>query len=166
MPQRETILETAAFLDSPQARALAGVARADLQRICERFLTCVYDEAGKAPRHLDAEDLHSILGHLLPLHFGKRDPLAARVPLVLRAYFEFLEETAILPQGYELRRSLEDEMPHFLEAVRSGKSHRHGAPAGAPARPIVNRAEKVGRNDPCPCGSGKKFKQCCSKLVP
>jgi hypothetical protein len=21
--------------------------------------------------------------------------------------------------------------------------------------------EKVGRNDPCPCGSGKKFKQCC-----
>jgi len=23
--------------------------------------------------------------------------------------------------------------------------------------------EKVGRNDPCPCGSGKKFKQCCWK---
>ncbi|MEM1282151.1 MAG: SEC-C metal-binding domain-containing protein [Chlamydiota bacterium] len=25
-------------------------------------------------------------------------------------------------------------------------------------------AEKVGRNDPCPCGSGKKYKQCCQKL--
>jgi uncharacterized protein len=24
--------------------------------------------------------------------------------------------------------------------------------------------EKVGRNDPCPCGSGKKYKQCCQKL--
>jgi uncharacterized protein YecA (UPF0149 family) len=24
-------------------------------------------------------------------------------------------------------------------------------------------AEKVGRNDPCPCGSGKKFKKCCGK---
>lgn len=23
--------------------------------------------------------------------------------------------------------------------------------------------EKVGRNDPCPCGSGKKYKQCCEK---
>jgi SEC-C motif-containing protein len=23
------------------------------------------------------------------------------------------------------------------------------------------RVEKVGRNDPCPCGSGKKFKKCC-----
>ncbi|WP_166830102.1 preprotein translocase subunit SecA [Thalassoroseus pseudoceratinae] len=27
--------------------------------------------------------------------------------------------------------------------------------------PIVNRGEKVGRNDPCPCGSGKKYKKCC-----
>jgi len=28
----------------------------------------------------------------------------------------------------------------------------------------VKREEpKVGRNDPCPCGSGKKFKQCCGK---
>ena len=25
------------------------------------------------------------------------------------------------------------------------------------------KAEKVGRNDPCPCGSGKKYKQCCGK---
>ena len=30
-----------------------------------------------------------------------------------------------------------------------------------PQAPVV--AEKVGRNDPCPCGSGKKFKNCCGK---
>ncbi|MBR7146159.1 MAG: SEC-C domain-containing protein, partial [Oscillospiraceae bacterium] len=24
-------------------------------------------------------------------------------------------------------------------------------------------AQKVGRNDPCPCGSGKKYKQCCGR---
>jgi len=37
------------------------------------------------------------------------------------------------------------------------------APASSdPARPIVNK-DKVGRNDPCPCGSGKKYKQCCGK---
>ena len=27
--------------------------------------------------------------------------------------------------------------------------------------PIRNGEPKIGRNDPCPCGSGKKFKQCC-----
>ena len=28
---------------------------------------------------------------------------------------------------------------------------------------IVNTEPKVGRNDPCPCGSGKKYKKCCAK---
>ncbi len=29
--------------------------------------------------------------------------------------------------------------------------------------PIINNEPKVGRNDPCPCGSGKKYKNCCGK---
>ena len=28
---------------------------------------------------------------------------------------------------------------------------------------IACKVEKVGRNDPCPCGSGKKYKKCCGK---
>lgn len=28
-------------------------------------------------------------------------------------------------------------------------------------RPVVNPIPKVGRNEPCPCGSGKKWKRCC-----
>lgn len=30
---------------------------------------------------------------------------------------------------------------------------------------VVNEGPKVGRNDPCPCGSGKKYKKCCGKHV-
>ena len=42
------------------------------------------------------------------------------------------------------------------------------APAGtAPARPQPVRVEKIGRNDPCPCGSGKKWKKCtCTQYHP
>jgi len=32
------------------------------------------------------------------------------------------------------------------------------------AQPFVRDGQKVGRNQPCPCGSGKKYKQCCGKL--
>lgn len=37
--------------------------------------------------------------------------------------------------------------------------------AGGPEKPQpkTNKGGKVGRNDPCPCGSGKKYKQCCGK---
>lgn len=34
-------------------------------------------------------------------------------------------------------------------------------PAPAPVLPRVRESPKVGRNDPCPCGSGKKYKKCC-----
>jgi preprotein translocase subunit SecA len=33
------------------------------------------------------------------------------------------------------------------------------------ATPVVREAPKVGRNDPCPCGSGKKYKKCCGAGV-
>jgi preprotein translocase subunit SecA len=36
-------------------------------------------------------------------------------------------------------------------------------PLPPPVEPIETSSEKVGRNDPCPCGSGKKYKQCCGK---
>jgi hypothetical protein len=33
-----------------------------------------------------------------------------------------------------------------------------------PPIPIVERSPKIGRNDPCPCGSGKKYKKCCGSV--
>ena len=39
------------------------------------------------------------------------------------------------------------------------------APAAPPAQPFVRSMQKVGRNDPCPCGSGKKYKNCHGKLT-
>jgi hypothetical protein len=38
-----------------------------------------------------------------------------------------------------------------------------GPDAPEPVAPIVRDAPKIGRNDPCPCGSGKKHKKCCGK---
>ncbi|MAA50647.1 MAG: zinc chelation protein SecC [Gammaproteobacteria bacterium] len=33
----------------------------------------------------------------------------------------------------------------------------------APKSPYLRQIPKVGRNDPCPCGNGKKFKKCCGR---
>lgn len=38
------------------------------------------------------------------------------------------------------------------------------AASGENKAPFVRNDRKVGRNDPCPCGSGKKYKQCCGQL--
>jgi len=38
-------------------------------------------------------------------------------------------------------------------------------PVGSLGTPIMRSQQKVGRNEPCPCGSGKKFKHCHGRLV-
>ena len=43
-------------------------------------------------------------------------------------------------------------------------SLKGSAPTGEKSHtPYVNKEPKIGRNDPCPCGSGKKYKNCCGK---
>jgi preprotein translocase subunit SecA len=52
--------------------------------------------------------------------------------------------------------------PAALAAMQRGRE-RAAAQAGrqGPPAPIVRQSTRVGRNDPCPCGSGKKYKRCC-----
>jgi preprotein translocase subunit SecA len=53
-------------------------------------------------------------------------------------------------------------VPSAMAAAQRGRE-RAAAAAGrqGPVAPIKRQVERVGRNDPCPCGSGKKYKRCC-----
>jgi len=46
-----------------------------------------------------------------------------------------------------------------------GKPAEPAEPAAPTVQTVVNFADKTGRNDPCPCGSGKKYKHCHGKLA-
>ncbi len=53
------------------------------------------------------------------------------------------------------------------EASALGGQQQSGQPPSAPQAPVeqfVRDGKKIGRNEPCPCGSGKKFKQCHGRL--
>ncbi len=49
-------------------------------------------------------------------------------------------------------------------AMAEEEAPEQAEPEATPATPFVRAGDKVGRNDPCPCGSGKKFKQCHGRL--
>ena len=57
----------------------------------------------------------------------------------------------------------------FRDRAEREKRHKDQLPTEddpqlpSAVEPIRGDQEKVGRNDPCPCGSGKKYKQCCGK---
>ncbi len=55
----------------------------------------------------------------------------------------------------EFVRDIERKKQRELEQMQfSGSGEQVGVQT-------IHRGEKVGRNDPCPCGSGKKYKKCC-----
>jgi preprotein translocase subunit SecA len=69
-------------------------------------------------------------------------------------------------EDHEAPKNVQYQHADFNEAeVRQDDA---AAPADDPeqakAQPFVRGGEKVGRNDPCPCGSGKKYKQCHGRL--
>jgi len=64
----------------------------------------------------------------------------------------------------EQRRQETSEMKYQHQSPDNALADEseNAAPANTP---FVRKGKKIGRNDPCPCGSGKKYKQCHGKLV-
>ncbi|HNU85529.1 MAG: preprotein translocase subunit SecA [Pseudomonadota bacterium] len=57
----------------------------------------------------------------------------------------------------------EEEVEGLRDRTQRDVVESHGT-AGAPVKQVRRDSSgKVGRNDPCPCGSGKKYKKCCGK---
>ena len=77
------------------------------------------------------------------------------------------DEAALIEQ--QRREAAEREKRAFQHAEASGLATAEGEAEQQPPQPVVpetfiREQPKVGRNDPCPCGSGKKYKQCHGKL--
>ena len=94
--------------------------------------------------------------------YGQKNPLIEYE----REGYDMFEEMSHLIQEDTVRRLYFTVVAKPVERkqVAEPTSATHGS--AEPERKAPKRAEaKVGRNDPCPCGSGKKYKNCCGKVT-
>jgi preprotein translocase subunit SecA len=78
------------------------------------------------------------------------------------------EVDAMEQQRREQAENQKMDFTHDQSSAMSGNNDVDAGSEGAPQEPnetFVREGKKVGRNEPCPCGSGKKFKQCHGKLA-
>jgi hypothetical protein len=73
-------------------------------------------------------------------------------------------------EDYENMRSWEQRTAQAAEEPSWGSALETAPVSSGPSRtyasseaPFVHQSPRVGRNDPCPCGSGRKYKHCCGK---
>ncbi|HHV14166.1 MAG TPA: preprotein translocase subunit SecA, partial [Acholeplasmataceae bacterium] len=72
--------------------------------------------------------------------------------------YKIEHETVKFINRAQIRQNLEREEVIKPVSASSGKEDTE-----VKRKPVVNKKGKVSRNDPCPCGSGKKYKNCCGR---
>ena len=93
--------------------------------------------------------------------YAQTDPIIAYKKESLEMFEEMItaiqEET--VRRLYSVRVKKDEEIKR--ERVASGMTENVGGDGTVKKQP--RKVKKIGRNDPCPCGSGKKYKQCCGR---
>jgi len=154
MTANERRLLVAGFLDEA---VFADVPREAARGLVERFLAAAEEDFGAPLEKLDGEALRELVAVSLPRRLGPDDPLAAHADAVLDAFLLHLQTVRLFPGLFEARQALQEALPRFHATVSAGsEAHR----ASRPDDPFVHGAPRLGRNDPCSCGSGKKYKKC------
>ncbi len=165
------------------------VSLGELTQLIESFLKDAYarqvelfgdEEMSMAERFIMLQNLDTIWkDHLLNMDhlregiglrgYGQKDPLQEYkkegYEMFLEMVRRFREETVSLLLRI---RPMRPEEVEELEARRRSQQERelrmsHGDEEAPKPKPVRRKNKKIGRNEPCPCGSGKKYKKCCGR---
>ena len=150
---KELILERALALygEKEETFAKAGVDMREAERV---VLLRVVDDKWMT----NIDDMDQLKQGIGLRAYGQRDPIVAYRMEGFDMFEEMVKniryETIKMLYHVHIESKIEkkQEAPANLQAS-------HGETG--PRKPVKNKEKKVGRNEPCPCGSGKKYKNCC-----
>ena len=145
--------------------------------IYDKFVTEYENKIKDIPAHIHQEFERAIALRVIDTHWMEHINTMSvlREGIHLRGYAQEDPLRAYTTEGYELFDNLLDvidkEVVTFLmkAEVRQNTERKEVVKGNAAEdnskvkKQTPKKTEKIGRNEPCPCGSGKKYKQCCGK---
>lgn len=145
--------------------------------IYDKFVTEYENKIKDIPAHIHQEFERAIALRVIDTHWMEHINTMSvlREGIHLRGYAQEDPLRAYTTEGYELFDNLLDvidkEVVTFLmkAEVRQNTERKEVVKGNAAEdnskvkKQTPKKTEKIGRNEPCPCGSGKKYKNCCGK---
>ena len=101
---------------------------------------------------LNEENVRRVMLERMPELAIPEEPRSS-VPDVVGTFLEWLQDSGHTADGNFLAK--------FVRALGPAYRERCAPGGGIRIPPMVKKTSDIGRNDPCPCGSGKKYKKCC-----
>lgn len=157
------------FQDSKTIKSKAAAYKDNADYVVKSFLDYVFFHEHKEIREMTDDHVNQFMLEFAPrkLSFSTED--VKKVPEILSHFLVFLEAEGHIHNGVQLGETTKANSRAFIKAMpkqkkapvkKTVKPTKKTAPKKKPKKKAVLEA-KVGRNDPCPCGSGKKYKKCC-----
>ena len=147
LKEEATKLYEAKEAEFPEPEHLREVERVILLRVIDR----------KWMDHID--DMDQLRQGIGLQAYGQRDPV---VEYKFTGYAMF-DEMAEAIREEATMALLHVQVEQRVEREEVAKVTGTNKDTSIKKKPVERRVEKIGRNDPCPCGSGKKYKHCCGK---
>jgi len=148
-----------------------------VEKVLEAYRKKESEVGSELMRELERRTLLHVIDSKWVDHLRNMDAL--REGIGLRAYGQKDPRIEYINEAYEmfdsLKRNIEEEAIRYLYHVQIKPvepeerelayevTGTNRDDEGGGKKPVVNRDAKVGRNDPCPCGSGQKYKKCHGK---
>lgn len=129
-------------------RGFSGGTREFAADVLVKFMVDACEARGIEPDDIEEADVRTgLLGRVAKLELPKS--VRSEVPALCGSFLESLEREGRLGGG-SLLAAYARALKNAFEESGVGK-----------VKPIVRPGSRLGRNDPCPCGSGRKYKKCC-----
>jgi hypothetical protein len=156
MEQAESLISD--YSVSEHYMFLDSKAKENVEAVLIAFFRMAAESAGALTGldSLKAKDVEKVLLEGMP-RLDLPAELKRSVPDQLEAFFAFLKDTGRFPPAGAWRMCVESVRKRYLDSLRDDGSVK--------GTTFKKQYTDVGRNDPCPCGSGKKFKKCCMELI-
>ena len=142
----------------------AGKFGIDFEKI-ERFVLLKVVDANWQ-NHID--DMQTMKNEIFARGFGNQDPILAYKKEGYEMFDEMVEKIResiviiLLNTTIELKRPEPKPQPAKMTEAKVYDPQKRPEEIKKQTT-VKNTEKKIGRNDPCPCGSGKKYKNCCGK---
>ena len=97
--------------------------------------------------------------------YGQRDPLREYQREAYDMFAEMMERVKGDAMSFLFHARLKTEDDLVEAAPKEQEMHFSHGDSESKSKPVKRKEQKIGRNAPCPCGSGKKYKKCCGAGV-
>ena len=93
---------------------------------------------------------------------GQKNPLVEYKYAAYDMFQEMIDGIRREVVRFIMRAQIAEQQPTAAVTVKNVRENRSADGEDTAKKPI-KKEHTVGRNDPCPCGSGKKYKKCCGR---